>query len=163
MIFILDSIHFKLQTALTHIVRKSYYVYRHKIYIYKSPFWNLSLLFAKWFYNSEFSIIHRVFTCAVLSLCAIHRVSTQTCDDVDTTVCQMFRDKRDICMDPCLSKLCPRTCGTCRMSWFTSLLRMFIQLRVNICRYVPFGTYLQTIRATNACAFLKCFNCIYKV
>lgn len=54
----------------------------------------------------------------VLSLCAIHQASTQTCDDVDSTVCQMFRDKRDICVDPCFSKLCPRLCGTCPLKCY---------------------------------------------
>nr|XP_034331762.1 uncharacterized protein LOC105347835 [Crassostrea gigas] len=54
----------------------------------------------------------------VLSLCAIHQASTQTCDDVDSTVCKMFRDKRDICVDPCFSKLCPRLCGTCPLKCY---------------------------------------------
>ncbi|XP_062566949.1 uncharacterized protein LOC134229252 [Saccostrea cucullata] len=56
---------------------------------------------------------------AVICLCGIGGISSQTtCDDVDTTVCQKFQDNRDICVDPCLSKLCPRTCGTCPLKCY---------------------------------------------
>nr|XP_022293452.1 cysteine-rich, acidic integral membrane protein-like isoform X1 [Crassostrea virginica] len=56
-----------------------------------------------------------VFTGIILALIlgVFQAVSSQSCDDVDETVCQIFRDKRDICEDQCLSKLCPRTCGNC--------------------------------------------------
>lgn len=50
----------------------------------------------------------------------IHSVltSAQSCDNIDDQVCQGFAAKTNVCTDPCLSKLCPRTCNLCRKSSF---------------------------------------------
>ncbi|XP_056016172.1 uncharacterized protein LOC130053264 [Ostrea edulis] len=57
-------------------------------------------------------------TLAVVCLCVIGSVLTQTCDDIDASVCLAFNNEEDICSDQCLSKLCPRTCGKCPLKCY---------------------------------------------
>ncbi|XP_062566959.1 uncharacterized protein LOC134229263 [Saccostrea cucullata] len=44
--------------------------------------------------------------------------SQQLCDNIDDQVCQGFAANVNICNDPCLSKLCPRTCNLCPLKCF---------------------------------------------
>ncbi|XP_048769212.2 uncharacterized protein LOC125675524 [Ostrea edulis] len=50
----------------------------------------------------------------------IHSVltSAQSCDNIDDQVCQGFAAKTNVCTDPCLSKLCPRTCNLCPLKCY---------------------------------------------
>ncbi|XP_048769211.2 uncharacterized protein LOC125675523 [Ostrea edulis] len=50
-----------------------------------------------------------------LFMCVVGLVWGQnsTCDDIDSDVCQTFNAHVNVCSDPCLSKLCPRTCNMC--------------------------------------------------
>ncbi|XP_056016748.1 uncharacterized protein LOC125676689, partial [Ostrea edulis] len=51
----------------------------------------------------------------IVFMCAVGLVWGQntTCDDIDPDVCRTFNAKVNVCADPCLSKLCPRTCNIC--------------------------------------------------
>nr|XP_022291476.1 uncharacterized protein LOC111102852 isoform X2 [Crassostrea virginica] len=53
-----------------------------------------------------------------IALTLLSGVSAQSCDDVDLQVCQGFAAKTNVCTDPCLSKLCPRTCNLCPLKCY---------------------------------------------